>query len=79
MDEEYDIASQRAEISRKEQAARAQTEKTSGGRNDFHDDMKIQIHTLETADIVGCTLNSSGCPEMIKVIYAHFAATQYLC
>ena len=67
MDEEQDIAYQRAEIERKEKAADCRTEKKGGVRNDFRNEAMMRIHTLETAHIVGCTLNSSGSSMMDQV------------
>ena len=70
MDEEQDIGYQRTELGRKARAAEARTEKKSsqaGVRNDFRNEAMMRIHILETAHIVGCTLNSSGSSMMDQV------------
>ena len=67
MDEEQDINFQRNEIDRKTKATEARTEKKGGVRNDFRNEAMMRIHILETAHIVGCTLNSSGSSMMDQV------------
>ena len=68
MNEEQDIDYQQTELGRKAKAADARTDKKNNSvRNDFRNEAMMRIHMLETAHIVGCTLNSSGSSLMDQV------------
>ena len=76
MDEDQEIVHQQTELGRKARATEARTEKKAGGgvRNDFRNEAMMRIHILETAHIVGCTLNSSGSTLMDQAFGASAGA-----
>jgi hypothetical protein len=59
MDEDKNIEYQLSEIRRKARVIDTATSKKSV-KMDFRNETMMRIHMLETAHIVGCTLNSSG-------------------
>ena len=71
MDEEQEVAHQQGELGRKARAAEARVDKKAGVRNDFRNEAMMRIHILETAHIVGCTLNSSGSSLMDQVSWLY--------